>query len=80
MVAAVLGSKLWSIVHCWIHYDTFGLYYYGTHVYTVPANVDHLWTAAYVGEVTAIVLLRLHYYYYKYYCDDSKRRNANHEL
>jgi hypothetical protein len=63
IIAAVLFSKIWSILHCWIHYETWGLYYYGSHVYTVPENVDHLWTAAYVGEATAIVLLRLHYYY-----------------
>lgn len=63
IIAAVLLSKVWSIIHCWIHYETLGLFYYGNHVYTVPANADHLWTAAYVGEATAIVLLRLYCYY-----------------
>lgn len=59
IVAALVLSKTWSILHNWIHYDhTFvKLFYYGDHVYTVPANVDHLWTAAYVGEALATIWL-----------------------
>jgi hypothetical protein len=64
IVAALVLSKTWSILHNWIHNDhTFvKLYYYGDHVYTVPANVDHLWTAAYVGEALATIWLLYHMY------------------
>ena len=59
LCAALLLSKTWSILHNRIHYDqsSVQLYYYGDHVYIVPANVDHLWTAAYVGEALATIWL-----------------------
>ena len=55
--AAVVLSRIWSLVHCYHHYQTFDVYYYGPHVYKVPPVYNHLWTAAYVGEAVTVMLL-----------------------
>ena len=55
LASALILSRTWSIVHCWIHHDKFGLYYYGNDVYSTTANSDPMWTAAYVGETIALI-------------------------
>ena len=55
LASAFILARIWSSIHCWIHYDKFGLYYYGNDIYIVGANPDPMWTAAYVGEAIGLI-------------------------
>lgn len=54
--AALVLSRLWSITHNWLHSNgKIQFYYFGTEVYNVAPDSEHLWMAAYVGETITTV-------------------------
>lgn len=48
LILSYCFSRIWSIVHTYEHYQTFGMFYFGTHVYHVATS--DLFYPSYIGE------------------------------